>query len=369
MEGKGVSQAMPTSDFLSVRPRRVCLIKPSSLGDVVHALPVLSALRDLWPDAHLAWVVNRGLRGLLDGHPHLDEVIPFDRGSVGIGPRGMLAFARFASSLRSRRFDLAIDLQGLLRSGLMTAATGASVRVGLGDSREGAHWFYTHRIEIPPDAVHAVEKLMRIAGALGASTTPRFYPSVSEDDRAWGAEECRAVARPRLVLNVGARWLTKRWPLSSFAAFAAQAARDRGAGLVIVGAPEDRSLVDELIGCLGAIPVLDLSGKTTLPRLAAVMEAADCVLSNDTGPLHLAAATGVRVVGVYTCTKIEKTGPWGPNATAVASRVWCAGSCVKRCDRMECMTELTPDRVWEAVRRQLDAAVLGRTICTRDVCG
>src|SRR3954469_6828777 len=93
-------------DLATLPPRRVCLIKPSSLGDVVHALPVLSALRAAWPEAHLAWVVNRGLRGLLDGHPDLDEVIPFDRASVGLGPRGLKAFARFGSELRRREFDL-----------------------------------------------------------------------------------------------------------------------------------------------------------------------------------------------------------------------------------------------------------------------
>src|SRR5262249_24568819 len=122
------------ADLPDVNPERVCLIKPSSLGDIVHALPVLSSLRGRWPKAHIAWVVNRGLRGLLDGHPLLDEVIPFDRGRLGFGPRGLLTFARFLRDLRRRRFDLVIDLQGLLRSGIMTAGTGAPVRVGMAEA-------------------------------------------------------------------------------------------------------------------------------------------------------------------------------------------------------------------------------------------
>ena len=121
-----------------LEPQRVCLIKPSSLGDVVHALPVLSSLRERWPHAHLAWVVNRGLRGLLDGHPDLDEVIPFDRSQVRWNIGGIASISRFLLDLRRRRFDLAIDLQGLLRSGLMALATGATVRVGLADAREGS---------------------------------------------------------------------------------------------------------------------------------------------------------------------------------------------------------------------------------------
>ncbi len=342
------------ADLTTLRPERVCVIKPSSLGDVVHALPVLSAFREAWPSAHLAWVVNRGLRGLLDGHPDLDEVIPFDRGQVGLGPRGLVAFTSFVRELRSRRFDLTIDLQGLLRSGLMTAATGAKVRVGLAEAREGATRFYTHRIGTPEGTAHAVDKLMAVVRAFGIESAPAFRPVISEFDRAWAADTLIGVGSPRLVVNVGARWVTKRWPPEKFAEVAVRAVKERGAGLIAVGSPEDAPLVSKLIANLGGLPILDLTGKTSLSRLAAVMEASDCVLSNDTGPLHLAAATGTQVVGVYTCTLPSKTGPYGPNAVAVTSRVWCSGSCVKRCNRMECMIELDGGRVWKTVCDQID---------------
>jgi ADP-heptose:LPS heptosyltransferase len=256
--------------------------------------------------------------------------------------------------LRRRNFDLAIDLQGLLRSGLMSAFTGAPVRVGLGDAREGATRFYTHRIEMPEAETHAVDRLMRVVQSFGIESCPRFLPRFSDDDRDWAAEMLASTPMPRLVLNLGARWLTKRWPPSRFAEVAVLAARERGAGLVAVGAPEDAPLVEELRSGLDGIPLLDLSGRTSLPQLAAVLARADCVLSNDTGPLHLAAATGARVVGIYTCTSARKTGPYGANAMAVSSRVWCAASCVKTCDRMDCMKELTADRVWDAVRAQMD---------------
>ncbi len=239
----------------------------------------------------------------------------------------------------------------------MAWASGARWRVGMADAREGATAFYTHRVETGGVGVHAVERLMRVAGAFGAETgRPRFVVAMSEDDRRWAAEVAAGVAGPKLVLNVGARWLTKRWPPSSFAEVARRAAVERGAGLIAVGAPEDRPLVDALIRALAPLPCLDLCGQTTLPRLAALAEASDCFLSNDTGPLHLAAATGARVVGVYTCTDPARTGPYGPSAIAVRSCVWCALSFVKRCDRLDCMDELTPERVWPAVDRQLAAS-------------
>lgn len=108
------------------------------------------------------------------------------------------------------------------------------------------------------------------------------------------------------------------------------------------------------------MPILDLSGKTTLPGLAAVMADADCVVSNDTGPLHLAAATGTRVVGVYLCTSPRLTGPFGPMARSVSTEIWCAASCLKKCDRMECLDELDSGRVWKVVRDQIAAAIGAR---------
>ena len=331
-------------------PRRVCLIKPSSLGDVVHALPVLSALKRRWPLARFAWVINRGLVGLVDRHPDLDEAIPFDRGRLRATPDGVASMARFLVGLRRREFDLTIDLQGLLRSGLMARATGARVRVGLAEAREGATFFYTDRIPTGGPDVHAVDRMLRVVEAMGASgDDPRFVVSMDDADRDWARSTLAGVSRPTLVLNVGARWLTKRWPPARFAEVARRAAIELGAGLVAVGAPEDRGLVDALIAAISPLPCLDLCGRTTLPRLAAIAAEADLFLSNDTGPLHLAAATGTRAVGVYTCTDPRRTGPYGPNASAVRSCVWCAPSFVKSCDRLECMDELTADRVWPAV--------------------
>jgi heptosyltransferase I len=344
------------SALAGLRPSRVCIIKPSSLGDVVHAYPVLAGLRGLWPDARIAWVVNRGLRGLLDGHPDLDEVIPFDRAKVKLRPEGMTSIARFLADLRGRRFDLAIDLQGLLRSGLMALATGAPVRVGLADSREGSRFCYTHRIESGPGRTHAVDKLLEVARAFGADVSrPTFRVPIGPKDATWADEMLAEVQRPIVAVNVGARWLTKRWPPASFADVARRAALEREAGLVLVGSPEDRPLVEELKAGLGPIPSLDLCGQTSLPRLAAVASRVDVFLSNDTGPLHLAAATGSKVLGIYTCTSPSRTGPYGPNARAVSSCVWCAPSFVKTCPRLECMAELTPDRVWRALADQLDA--------------
>lgn len=351
----GQNMGVPIS-LDAIQARRVCLIKPSSLGDVVHATPVFAALRSHWPRAHFAWVINRGLRGLVDGLTELDEVIEFDR-QAARGPLAGIPFARLLWELRSRRFDVAIDLQGLLRSALMCAATGARVRVGLAGAREGARHVYTHMVEPPGGVTHAVDRMLCVADAFGASpTAPRFLISRHESDRAWAQAQLAALPRPRVAVNPGARWVTKRWPPQSFAAVACMAHEQLGAGVVVLGGSEDRALVDAFRAAAGNIPLVDLCGRTSLPQLAEVAAACDLYLTNDSGPMHVAAAVGANVVGVFTCTRPELTGPYGPSASVVRTGVWCAGSCVKTCSRLECMTELSAARVWSEVRARLIGA-------------
>jgi lipopolysaccharide heptosyltransferase I len=328
--------------------RRIGLIKPSALGDIIHSLPVLSALRRRFPAARITWVVNRAYEALLRGHPDLDETLPFDR---GMSRKGWLeaakSHARFGAALRRKRFDLVIDLQGLLRTGLMAKATGAPRRVGLSCSREGAFLFYTDTLDVPGglDGMHAVDRYWRVAEALGVGDGPRrFTVPVPEAARERAADALQGLPRPWLAFGVGSRWSTKRWRPAHFAALARRAQAEFGGTVVFVGTADEAAIAEEVRAGLAG-PVLDLCGRTTLPELAAVLDACDTMVANDTGPLHLAVALGRPVVAPYTCTQARLTGPFGCGG-AVETTVWCAGSGLKRCSRMECMDELTPDRLW-----------------------
>src|SRR5438105_337776 len=157
---------------LRATPTRIVLIKPSALGDIVHSLPVLTALRQRFPAAHIAWVVNKSYEPLLRGHPDLDETIAFDRNALraGLGDT-VLTYLRFLARLSNRRFDLAIDLQGLFRTGAMTWASGAPRRMGLSSAREGAAHAYTDCIRVPDaENLHAVDRYWLVAEALGVKT-------------------------------------------------------------------------------------------------------------------------------------------------------------------------------------------------------
>jgi lipopolysaccharide heptosyltransferase I len=331
-----------------LEPGRIALIKPSALGDIVHSLPVLTALRRRFPSAHITWVVNRAYESLLRGHPDLDETLPFDRQAVSGGwVKGMQTYGRFLRRLRSQPFDLVLDLQGLLRTGVMTMATGAKRRVGLAGAREGARWFYTDLVPVDnPHKTHAVDRYWRMAQALGAADEPKcFRVPIDETARKAALALLEDCPRPWLAVGVGARWRTKRWPPEHFAALVGQAQAGFGGTAIFVGAGDEKDLAQATAAQLKT-SVKVLVGRTSLPQLVAVLSLADMMLANDTGPLHLAAALGRPVVAPYTCTQVRLTGPYGQEPRAVETGVWCRGSLLKQCERMECMAELTPARLW-----------------------
>jgi heptosyltransferase I len=314
-------------------------------------------LRQRFPAAHIAWVVNRSYEPLLAGHPSLSEVISVDRQSAKLGVRRAIrSSVNLLSQLRRRRFDLVVDLQGLLRSGLMAAATGAERRIGLGTSREGSRFFYTDVISTPDaDKQHAVERYWLVAEALGVGHLPkRFFVPIAAEARRWANEQLRECARPWIFLGVGARWLTKRWPPESFAALVRRAQQQFGGTAVFIGAPDEAPLAKKVISSIVG-PSRDFTGRTSLPQLAALLERADAMASNDTGPLHLAAALGRPIVAPYTCTQVRRHGPYGAMRGAVESAIWCQGSYIRQCDRLECMTELHPDRLWIFLKEILSA--------------
>lgn len=332
---------------LGKSPERIAIIKPSALGDIAHSLPVLTALRQRFPASHISWIVNSGYAPILQGHPDLNEIIAFDRGALRKSwLRGGLLFARFLNALRRQRFDLAIDLQGLFRTGLMTLATRAPVRVGLASAREGATLGYTHRIDDRNDVRHAVDRYWRIIEALGnAPAAKTFHVPVAEGARATVRSLLQSLPRPWIAVGVGSRWLTKRWPPEHFARLVYRAQAQFGGTAIFVGAPEEAELAEQAARLVSG-PVCQVTGKTTLPELVALLSEADVMIANDTGPLHLAVALGRPVVAPYTCTLIEKTGPYAQDGRAVATSVACAGSYLKVCPRMVCMDDLAPERLW-----------------------
>lgn len=335
----------------SLRPERVCLIKPSALGDIIQTLPVLSALRAMWPHAHIAWVVKDCFSDLLADHPELDQVVPFQHRPIGA--EFVREMARLLRVLHREPYDLAIDLQGLLRSGAMAVASGAPRRMGFSCGREGSTWCYTDQIEIPPQDMPVMQRYWKVVSALGGGPQiPAAQIGIQPAHRHWAQQQLSGLPGPLLAIHPGAGWLTKRWPARHFARIAGLAQQTYGAGIVLIGGRDCQSEGGEIAAeCTG--PVVDLTGRTTLRQLAAVAERADVVLSGDSGPMHLAAAVGTTVVSVFTCTNVVRHAPYGQESRVVATQVPCAASHRKVCPLMACMDELTPFRVWPMLSRTL----------------
>jgi lipopolysaccharide heptosyltransferase I len=343
---------LPLCDYPA---RRIALIKPSSLGDIVHTLPVLTALRARYPQAYIAWVANRSYESLLQGHPDLDAVLAFDRGASRMGPvKAAWSYGQFFHSFRRQQFDLVVDLQGLLRSGLISAASGAARRVGFSTAREGARWFYTDLIRVRNSReLHAVERYWLAAEALGVGHLDKqFRLPIAEASRRWAAEILAGCPRPWIAMGVGSRWQTKRWPPEHFGELARRAQAYVGGTILLVGGREEIPLAARAAEFLSG-NARNLTGCTSLPQLTALLSQVDVMVANDTGPLHLAAALGRPVVAPYTCTQARLNGPFGARGGVVETTVWCWGSYLKRCRRLECMAELTPDRLWPLLQEVL----------------
>lgn len=339
--------------ILSEVPKKVLLIKPSAIGDVVHALPVLSLMRKKWPEAKISWLVTPPCAGLLRGHPLLDEVIEFDRKRYGQGYKSPAAASElrgFTRELRLRRFDLVVDLQGLFRSGWLAWKTGAKLRVGLRTAREGAPLFYTHRVPGGEKERHAIEKYLDVAEALGLGRGPvEFVFNTKDADRDAVREKLGAVGgRPMAVLFPGANWVTKRWPVEHFAGLVGKL-RERGVATVVGGAAGDGVLA----ASIGAD--LDLCGKTSLAETTALLELASVVVSNDTGPMHIAAGLGRPLVTLFGPTSEVRTGPYRLPLTVLRTDVPCAPCFSRTCSHTSCMKWLGVDSVMAEVEKKLGA--------------
>ncbi len=334
-------------------PPRILLIKPSAIGDVVHALPVLNLLRSHWPKSHIAWLVTPPCAGLLEGHPQLDEVILFDRRRYGRAwrdPGALIELWRFTRALRQRRFDLVIDLQGLLRSGWLCGRTKAPLRVGLCGAREFAWLWHTHRVAVGSPEQHAVERYLGVAEALGCGRSPvRNVFACDDNDRQAVAAMLQGTGKFAVLLP-GANWRTKRWPVERFAQLIEPLRRQFALECITAGGPGDHALGEKITGSL------NLCGKTTLRQLVALLERADLVIANDSGPMHIAAALNRPLVTLFGPTNPIRTGPHGRPDSVVRRDIWCSPCYSRRCWHQSCLRTLRIDPILAAARRQIDRA-------------
>ena len=342
--------------------QRILIIKPSSLGDVVNALPFLSSLRQRYPDRRIAWLVEEDAADLLLGHPLLDRIIVSGRRRWGReirtpfrGSAALREMAALIAELRQGRYDLVVDLQGLLKSALTVVCTGARYRVGLAGAREGSERVLTHVVPLPAGPLHAVDRYLEAARFLGADPLSKafVFPSRPEDDVRAEALLTEAEVRPNalvVALNPQARWRTKLWEEERFARLGEALARRHGARILVIGSSSDLPSARHLASHMNPVPFV-AAGRTDLKVLIALLKRIDLLVTVDSGPMHLAAALGTPLIALFGATDPRLIGPYGGDGVVLRVPLPCSPCSKRRCqikaDRL-CMRSISVEEVAEA---------------------
>ena len=305
--------------------KNILIIKPSSLGDIVLALPALTALRKSFPEAKISWLIRPEFAPLLKNHPHLTETILFDRkflGKAWFHPRALASLLSLIWRLRRSKFDAVIDLQGLFRTASLAWLSGCKRRLGMAGARELAHIFYTHKVAQDRDCIHLVDYYLKMVQTTGASKTQvQFLLPV---------DSAAADAVNRLLKTKGiepgsfavfvptSAHRDKCWPVERFAALADKISSQFGLSIIATGAASENSAVERLRS-LANVPIANFAGATSLSELSALLKAARLVVSNDTGPGHIAAAEGAPLVLIFGRSNPARVAPYGrPHCIAAA---------------------------------------------------
>ncbi len=377
---------------------RILLIKLSAIGDVLHTIPLLNALRRHYPAARIDWLSKPTPAEFIRVLPGVDEVLVYGENQTEVPQYNWDGFTHFVrlirdhrflamlSRLRAARYDLVIDMQGQLRSGFVSMVTGAPVRIGFDrprkevwevegralppgainrawkGAREGSWRAYTHHVRLPTLAMHAVDRYLLVGDLLGFEReAPDFsIPIQAQAERRVDAllrEHVGAMAKPPIVMTPAALWETKRWQPEGFAAVARHFLA-QGYPVLLAGAANE---AEECRRIAAAAPgAVVLAGLTSLTELAALIRRSAIAVTNDSGPLHLTTALGQAVAAMFGPTNPVWVGPYQRPDAVVSAGLACSPCHLRdlaRCPHDHaCMRGITPDRVISAVEAQLASA-------------
>ncbi|WDP93186.1 MAG: glycosyltransferase family 9 protein [Desulfobacter sp.] len=338
---------MDGSGNLSGPINRILIVKPSALGDIVHSLPVLSALKGKFPRARIDWVVAHGLHKFLEGHPMINRlwVIKKDQWKRFSNLRQTLGeINQLRRDLGKQNYDVCIDLSGLFRSGLISGFSKAPVRLGFRESDEGSPLFYTHKVH-GSMKIHAIDRYLKLAGFLGCRTDEVVYPFAPYDPH---PPVCKILPPRYAVMSPSAGKPANRWPAEKFGALAARLELP-----VVVIASAAEAEIAEITVAHSQGNAISIAGQTGLKELLPVIGGAEFFICNDTGPMHMAAALNVPVFAIFGPANPIRTGPYGKMHTVIQKDLPCSPCYAKHpceANRFQCMADLSVDEVYGKIR-------------------
>lgn len=342
-------------------PKRIAVVKLSAIGDVLMATPVAKALRTAFPDSYITWVVESKSADIVLGNPYLDEVIVWRRSKGGNAFGNAVYFlkslSKLSSELRSCKFDICVDLQGLIRSALVSVASGAKRRIGFSDADEGSVYLYSEKCDPGGPDVNAQQRNLNLLKAIGVdSTDTAMYMPVMDEDRKFADEffSKNDLDGEKVVAFCPATtWVNKHWTPEGWSGVSDLLGKKYGARPLILGSKADVALAQKIADGATVKPVIS-AGQTTLKQAGALMEKSLAVIGVDTGLLHMAVALDRPAVGLFGASAwrcfLKKD-----NFIWVAKDFPCS-PCRRHptCKNTDCMEAITPDDVDNAVRRWLE---------------
>jgi len=327
--------------------RRIVIKTANWLGDAVMTLPAMMAVRETYPEAHIVVVANRLVAQLLENHPDCDEIIVYDKRGEHAGVFGML---RFAFALRRRKFDCAILFQYAIEAGVMTFLAGIPRRLGF--TTDGRRFLLTHPVPfgVAEKTIHQTDAFLRIVNHYKINAAEKIQAlALLESERDWAKEQ--VPEGPIVVINPGAAYgSAKRWYPERFAAVADFLAKENGMTAVLIGGPGEVEVGKDIAAVMQA-PVLNFVGKTLVRQMMSLIDAASLMITNDSGPMHVAAAFNVPIVAIFGPTNHTTTSPFTDSYRIVRHDVECAPCMLRECPiDHRCMDRVTVDDVVEAVQ-------------------
>ena len=348
---------MSAANEIVTPPRHALIVLLGAIGDVVRALPLLGRMRRAWPDTHITWAVEPKSSPILERHRWLDDVIVYDR------RRAPWSFAPFLRTVRGGKFDLVVDLQRHLKSGITAYASGAPTRVGFdaANTKEFNHLFSTRQIEPQPNMRLKLLQYQAFGDALGLPAAPIEFgleASAVERERVIGL--LQGAPRPLLGVILGSSWPSRIYFPESIARVIAELARPSNGSAplfpVLIGGPDESGIAAEVMRAAGGLPALNLAGKTTLRDLIAIFSECTAAFGPDSGPMHIAAAVGCPIVSLWGSTAAERSAPWGYADLAISSAIPCHPCYLRECPiGRECMWRIEPETVAATVRRAAES--------------
>jgi heptosyltransferase I len=338
---------------------KILILKPSSLGDVIQALPVLRLLKLHFPAGEIFWWIDSALAPLLEGDPDLAGVVRFERKRWG-KPRHWPEMFRSIQWMRAQHFDLVIDLQCLLRSGAFGWLANGKTFAGLNEVREGARGFYDVAVPRPSFHTHAVDWYLSVLPALGVPVHKNFQWLPERPETAANVKlKWKTDGKNWIALQPGARWENKHWPAKYFADLVSLLAKKfPAARFAILGSRDDQPLGDAISRTCPE-RCLNLCGATSLPEMIEWLRLCDLLVTNDTGPMHAAAALGKPLVALFGPTEPSRTGPYGQLENVLRLDLPCS-PCLKSVCHYEkpeeCLRGLLPGLVFERVQKLLGSS-------------